>query len=185
MSSAYPYLEGKHILAVDDEEDILETIEDILDQAKVDTATTYASASEKIRENKYDLAILDIMGVDGLKLLEESVERNIPTVMLTAHAINPETLMSSIQKGAISHLPKETLAEMDELLNSLIEAHESGTPPWRLLFERLGDFFDKRFGPDRREKDKEFWSEFSRNYQIGKGIQQRLSHDRRILDKGI
>jgi len=50
MSSAYPYLEGKHILAVDDEEDILETIEDILDQAKVDTATTYESASEKIRE---------------------------------------------------------------------------------------------------------------------------------------
>jgi len=185
MSSTYPYLEGKHILAVDDEEDILETIEDILEDATVDTATTYESASQKIKENKYDLVILDIMGVDGLKLLEESVARNIPTVMLTAHAINPETLMASIQKGAISYLPKETLAELDELLNSLIADHESGKPPWRLLFERLGDYFDDRFGPDWREKDKEFWSEFSRNYQIGKGIQQRLSHDRRILDKGI
>ena len=61
MSSAYPYLEGKHILAVDDEEDILETIEDILVEATVDTATTYESASQKIKENRYDLAILDIL----------------------------------------------------------------------------------------------------------------------------
>jgi len=28
-------------------------------------------------------------------------------------------------------------------------------------------------------------AEFSRSYQIGKGIQERLKHDRNILDKGI
>jgi CheY-like chemotaxis protein len=185
MTAAESFLKGKHILAVDDEEDILETIEDILDNAHIDRARDYESASQKIRENRYDLAILDIMGVNGLKLLEETVEKGIPTVMLTAHAINPETLMESIRKGAISYLPKETLAELDELLGDLLGAYHQGDPPWKLLFEKLGKYFDERFGPDWKEKDREFWSDFSRTYQIGKGIQERLKHDERILHKGI
>ena len=69
------FLAGKSILAVDDEVDILETIEDILEETKLDTAGTYESASKKIRKNTYDLVILDIMGVNGLQLLEESVAR--------------------------------------------------------------------------------------------------------------
>jgi hypothetical protein len=105
--------------------------------------------------------------------------------MLTAHSINPETLMDSIRKGAISYLPKEMLAELDVLLNNLMGCFERGEPPWKLLFEKLGDYFDKRFGPDWKAKDREFWSEFSRTYQIGKGIQERLKHDTRILEKGI
>ncbi len=178
-------LKGRRILAVDDEEDILETIEDILDEADLDLAGDYDTASRMIRQNRYDLAILDIMGVNGLKLLTETVERGIPTVMLTAHAINPDTLMESIRKGAISYLPKETLTDLDELLEQLLSAHEKGAPPWKLLFEKLGDYFNERFGPDWREKDKEFWAEFSRTYQVGKGIQERLKHDERILGKGI
>ncbi len=35
MVSSESFLKGKNILAVDDEEDILETIEDILDEADV------------------------------------------------------------------------------------------------------------------------------------------------------
>ena len=185
MSEKESFLKGKHILAVDDEADVLETIEEILEESKVDTARDYKSASQKIKERKYDLAILDIMGVDGLQLLAEAVQREIPTVMLTAHAISPETLMESIQKGAISYLPKESLADLDDLLNELLAAYHSGEPPWKLLFEKLGDFFNDRFGSDWKEKDHDFWSEFSRTYQIGKGIQERLKQDRRILDKGI
>ncbi|MBI9086446.1 MAG: response regulator [Desulfobacterales bacterium] len=185
MTEQTSYIKGKRILAVDDEEDILETIEDILDEAQVDRATDYASASARIRGHRYDLAILDIMGVNGLKLLEEAVEKGIPTVMLTAHAVNPETLMESIRKGAISYLPKETLADLDELLNALLGAQERGEPPWRLLFERLGDYFDERFGADWKEKDSAFWSEFSRTYQVGKGISQRLLHDERVRGKGV
>ncbi|MGD8282579.1 MAG: response regulator [Desulfobacterales bacterium] len=185
MTAKESFLKGIRILAVDDEEDILETIEEILDESRVDTARDYQSASPKIKQGRYDLAILDIMGVDGLKLLDEAVDRGIPTVMLTAHAISAETLMKSIQKGAISYLPKETLADLDDLLNEILGAVRRGEPPWKMLFEKLGDFFDKRFGPDWKEKDYEFWSEFSRSYQIGKGIQQRLKHDRKIIDKGI
>ena len=185
MTEKESFLKGLRILAVDDEEDILETIVEILDEARVDTAREYQSASQKIKEHKYDLAILDIMGVDGLKLLEEAVTREIPTVMLTAHAISPATLMESIQKGAMSYLPKESLADLDDLLDDLLGAYHSGEPPWKLLFEKLGDFFDKRFGSEWKQKDQEFWSEFSRSYQVGKGIQERLKHDRSIIDKGI
>ena len=185
MSEKESFLKNKQILAVDDEEDILETIVDILDESNVDTAGDYHSASAKIKNQRYDLAILDIMGVNGLQLLEETVEQGIPTVMLTAHAISPETLMESIQKGAISYLPKESLVDLDELLNALLAAYDRGDPPWKLLFEKLGEYFDHRFGPEWKEKDREFWSSFSRSYQIGKGIQERLKQDPKILDKGI
>ncbi len=179
------YLSGKSILAVDDEVDILESIEDILEDCKMDRASDYNSALEKIRRNRYDIVILDIMGVNGLKLLEETVARNFPTVMLTAHAVNPETLLTAIRKGAIAYLPKETLPELEELLTQIFMAHEKGEPPWKLLFEKLGDFFDKRFGPNWKDKDKAFWADFDINYQIGKGMEERLLHDERITGKGI
>jgi DNA-binding response OmpR family regulator len=175
MSGDESLLKGKHILAVDDEEDILDSIKDILDESVIDSARDYESASQKIKKGQYDLVILDIMGVNGLKLLEESVDRSMPTVMLTAHAVNRETLMESIQKGAISYLPKEKLSELDDLLNAILGAYHRGEPPWKLLFEKLGDYFDRRFGSDWKEEDLEFWSEFSRTYSI----------DKKILDKGI
>src|SRR5215471_7495799 len=91
-------INGLHVLAVDDEKDILDTIEDVLDEAKVDRAEDYATASQKLKDVKYDLAVLDIMGVNGMELLVEAVNKGIPTVMLTAHAMNPESLKSSINK---------------------------------------------------------------------------------------
>jgi DNA-binding response OmpR family regulator len=185
MDETKSHLSGKRILAVDDEADILETIEDILDMAHVTTAATYESASKKIRTGQYDLVILDIMGVNGLVLLEEAVAREIPTVMLTAHAINPETLLSSIRKGAIAYLPKETLVELDDLLEELLRAQASGKPPWKLLFDKLGDFFDQRFGPDWKKKQEPFWSDFTRTWEVGRGIQARLARDNRLQDKKV
>ncbi len=185
MPKEKSYLEGKKILAVDDEGDVLDTIEEALEAAHLDRARDFKTARDKIDRNKYDLVILDIMGVDGLKLLEKSVERGFPTVMLTAHALNVDTLIASIRLGAISYLPKEALAEIDQMLEELLAAHDAGQPTWKILFDKLGDFFDEKFGPSWREKDKDFWSEFSRTYVISKGIQSRLAHDEKVLSKGI
>ena len=185
MVSDIDRIDGLRILIVDDEPDILQTLEDLLPRCVLTKATTFEEGKEYLETKEFDLAILDIMGVNGLKLLTETVERGIPTVMLTAHAINPDTLMESIRKGAISYLPKEALTDLDNLLEQLLAAHEQGDPPWKLLFEKLGEYFNDRFGPDWREKDKEFWTEFSRTYQVGKGIQERLKHDERILGKGV
>jgi len=180
-----PYLAGKRILAVDDEADILEIITESLRECRLDIAKDYETASQKLSDNIYDLVILDIMGVNGLKLLDEAVAKKFPTVMLTAHAVNPETLATCIRKGAISYLPKETLSQIEELLSAIFKAYEEGEPPWKLLFDRLGDFFDKRFGPGWKDEDKTFWAEFDRNYAVGRGIQARLMHDERITGKGV
>jgi len=180
-----PTLKGKKILTVDDEPDILESIMEILNESVIDQALDYKSASKKIQEKEYDLVILDIMGVDGLQLLEESVDREFPTVVLTSQALNPETLMKSIQKGAISYLPKEKLSELDDLLVKILGNYKRGEPAWKLIFQELEDYFDLSFGPDWMQKDRKFWSEFSQTYSIGKGIQERLKRDKRFLDKGI
>lgn len=49
MSEKESFLKGKHILAVDDEADILQTIVDILDESELDTARDYQTASAKIK----------------------------------------------------------------------------------------------------------------------------------------
>ena len=154
------FLKDLRVLAVDDEVDVLDTIEDVLDEAQVDRAMDYDSASQKLQDTPYDLAILDIMGVNGLALLVEAVDKGIPTVMLTAHAMNPETLKTSINSGALSYLPKEELATLDTFLNALLGASQQGRSTWALLFDRLGSFFEKSFGPQWAKDDPEFWKAY-------------------------
>jgi len=70
-------------------------------------------------------------------------------------------------------------------LNGILEAHHAGKATWKILFEELGEFFNEKFGPDWKEKDKDFWSEFSRTYYVSKGIQSRLMRDEKVLSKGV
>ena len=178
-------LKNRTILVVDDEKEILETIDDLLEHPELDFAGDYETASGKIDHRQYDLAILDIMGVNGMKLLEECVKREIPAIMLTAHAVTPKALMESIEKGAISYIPKESLADIESLTGEILSAHEKGNPTWKLLFERLGSYFNKQFGSGWKEKDRAFWDDFTRTYSISKGIRERLKARRDIIDKGI
>ena len=76
-------------------------------------------------------------------------------------------------------------SEDKEVLEDLLAAQAAGKPPWKLLFDRLVDYFDERFGPDWKATHEPFWSDFSRTWEVGRGIQERLKHDKRILDKGI
>ncbi len=166
MTQSDSFLKDKHILAVDDEKDVIETIQEILDMANVDTAYDYDTASQKIGQTQYDLAILDIMGVNGIKLLEECVAKDIPAIMLTANSMNPESLVESIKKGATSYLSKEHLSVLDSLISELLSAKDQGKTSWQLLFEKLGNFFDQRFGNDWKDDDKEFWNKFDKNHYI-------------------
>jgi CheY-like chemotaxis protein len=159
-------IHGLRILAVDDEPDILETIVDVLDGATVDCAASYQEAIDLLTPNgpdasprdPYDVAVLDIMGVDGMELLTQTVDKGIPTVMLTAHAMNPETLKTSIKSGALSYLPKEELANLAEHINDVLEAVEQGQSTWHRLFNRMGNFFERAFAPAWRSDDPEFWA---------------------------
>ncbi|WP_022664101.1 response regulator [Desulfospira joergensenii] len=185
MAETRSFLKGKHILAVDDEWDVIETIGEMLSEAEVDVAQDYETASEKILQTRYDLAVLDIMGVNGMTLLEECVKRDIPAIMLTANSMNPESLMTSIQKGAISYLSKEHLSDLDTLINDLLGARNDGKPTWKMLFEKLGDHFNLRFGKNWKEEDKDFWDDFEKDWKISRGIQERLLHKEDIINKGI
>lgn len=99
-------LRGKKLLIVDDEPDILETLQDLLDMCFIDTAPNYETALKFIEKERYDAAIFDIMGVQGYDLLKLADQKGIPVLMLTAHALNPEDLIKSIKTGAQAYLPK-------------------------------------------------------------------------------
>jgi DNA-binding response OmpR family regulator len=85
---------------VDDEPDVLDSLAELLDVCELDQAKTYDQALELLDQRSYDAAILDIMGVGGYGLLEKTAEREIPTLMLTAHALSPDDFVPSIRGGA-------------------------------------------------------------------------------------
>lgn len=61
----------KKMLVVDDEPDIIESLEELLeDTFVVAAASTFEEAASCLKNNTYDVAILDIMGVRGYDLLE-------------------------------------------------------------------------------------------------------------------
>ena len=150
-------MKNKLILVVDDEPDILDLVAEVLDMAILHKARDYDTAMEYLLMYIYDIVVLDIMGVKGFELLRTSVTRGFPTVMLTAHALSPDALKKAIKLGAVSFLPKEAIPDLRSHLEDVVLG--AGKPVWQKLFKRLGGFFDKRFGPDWKEKDK-FFKEF-------------------------
>lgn len=150
-------LKDKVILVVDDEPDVLETVGEVLDMCLIHKASDYDTALQYLLSYTYDIVILDIMGVNGFELLKTSVSRNFPTVMLTAHALSPESLKRSMKLGAVSFLPKEKITELETFLEDVVLGE--GKPVWEKLFDKLGRYFSRRFGPDWKEKDR-FFKEF-------------------------
>lgn len=150
-------LKDKVVLVVDDEPDVLDTVAEELDMCIVHKAQDFSTGHQYILSYTYDIVILDIMGVNGFELLKSSVSRGFPTVMLTAHALTPEALKKSIKLGAVSFLPKERISDLREFLMEVVVNGQK--PLWIQFFDKLGSYFNKRFGPDWKEKDL-FFKEF-------------------------
>ena len=151
-------IERKQILIVDDEQDVLDTLVELLDICRIDTARSIEEGKRLMEENNYDVAILDIMGVNGFKLLEIANQRGIPALMLTAHGLSEENLKRSAEEGASYYAPKDEINHIDLFVADIIEAREKKKNVWLKWLERLSGFYDSRFtGPNWREKDKEFW----------------------------
>jgi len=137
-------LNGRRILVVDDEPDILESIEEILTMCTVNTATNCDEAIKMIENERYDAAILDIMGVDGFAILKKAVRYGVPSVMLTAHAMSKDSLNKAAQLGASAFLPKEKMSDLDAYIADVLK--NSGKPIWEGLFKKLSSYFDSKFG---------------------------------------
>lgn len=146
-------LRGKKVLVVDDEKDVLDTLVDLLDFCKLDTALSFEEGKRQLESNDYDIAILDIMGVRGFELLEIAKKRNVPTLMLTAHGLSEENLQRSVKEGAVYFVPKDEMEKIALFMADVFESIQKKKSPWIRFLERLGGFYDKRFtGTDWREK---------------------------------
>ncbi len=110
------------ILVVDDEKDILELIEYNLTKNgyRVKTASSGEEALDLVKENDYDLIILDLMlpGVDGLDITKiikaDKQKAGIPIVMVTAKADEADKV-AGLEIGADHYVtkpfsPRELLA---------------------------------------------------------------------------
>ncbi len=151
-------ISGKRVLIVDDEQDVLDTLAGLLDMCKIDTATSFEEGKRLLENGVYDVAILDIMGVKGFDLLEIANKRGIPTLMLTAHSLSAESLKKSAEAGASYYAPKDEIDKIDLFVADVLEAKQKNKSAWIKVFERLGHFYDRKFGgPDWREKEQEFW----------------------------
>ncbi len=158
------HLDGKRVLIVDDEQDILDTLKELLTMCEIETASNYSEAKEKLETQYFDIAILDIMGVDGYKLLDIARERDLIAVMLTAHALSTEDTIKSFKQGAASYIPKEEMTNITTYLNDILEAKEQGKNFWWRWLDRFADYYTKKFTPKWQDKDKEFWEKFPHYY---------------------
>ena len=102
----------KKIAIVDDEQDILNTLEKFFDRKHEVDVTTFnnpVAALDKIRVGGFDLILLDIMmpQLDGLSFLEKIKESNpeIKVIMMTAYTTLEKTIKSH-KLGAEDYLTK-------------------------------------------------------------------------------
>ena len=103
----------KHILAIDDEKDILKLLQYNLEREghSVSAVKTGEEGLDIVRTKRPDLVILDIMlgGIDGyevLKILRANKEtKNVPVLMLTAKSSEIDQVLG-LELGATDYISK-------------------------------------------------------------------------------
>lgn len=99
------------ILIVDDEKSIRKTLRDILEFEKytVDEAVDGLDCLVKLKQNKYDILILDIKmpKMDGMEALEriQILAPDTPIIMISGHA-TIDTAVEAVKKGAFDFISK-------------------------------------------------------------------------------
>ncbi len=146
-------LEGKRILVVDNEPDILDAVQEALACSQVVTAGSFDRAQGLIAEKSFDFAILDTMGVSGFFLLEVCRKNKLPVAMLTTRAIDAQSLSNAMMLGAVSFIPKEALCQLPEIVAEILEDLEQGRTHWARLFQRFGPFFEARLVVPREDDE--------------------------------
>lgn len=102
---------GNRIIVVDDEPGMREFLEIMLhkDGYAIDTAADGAEAIDKIEENLFDLAIVDIQMpvLNGIEVLKKINEKSPDTtvIMITAYASH-ETAIEAMKLGAYDYITK-------------------------------------------------------------------------------
>jgi CheY-like chemotaxis protein len=154
-------LKGKTVLIVDDEADVLDTLEDLLPMCNTVRACDYDTARELLDSRYFDLAILDIMGVSGYELLDICVRKKLVAVMLTAYAVTPADVRKSFDKGAAFYIPKEEMSNIEVFLSDVLEALEKGKNTWSRWYNRLSRFSENTFGENWMKNEEDLLKKFT------------------------
>lgn len=113
------------VLIVDDEKSIRKTLRDILEFEKydVDEAVDGLECVVKIKQNKYDVIVLDIKmpKMDGMDALDriQALAAETPVVMISGHA-TIDTAVEAVKKGAFDFISKPP--DLNRLLITLRNA---------------------------------------------------------------
>jgi len=100
-----------HILVIDDEKSIRNTLKDVLEYEKhtVDVAVDGLEGLDKFNKGEYDLVLCDIKmpQMDGMEVLEKifAQTNETPVVMISGHG-NIDTAVEAIKKGAFDFIEK-------------------------------------------------------------------------------
>jgi DNA-binding NtrC family response regulator len=119
-----------HILVIDDERSIRNTLKEILEYEKftVDLAEHGAEGLEKYRQGKYDIVLCDIKmpEMDGLEVLELifKEEGDAQVIMISGHG-NIDNAVEAIKKGAYDFIEKPL--DLNRLLITIRNALDKST----------------------------------------------------------
>ncbi len=99
------------ILIIDDEKAIRKTMREILEYEsyQVDEAENGIDGLNKLRDEHYDIVLLDIKmpKMDGMEVLEEAqkINSDLPIIMISGHG-TVESAVESVKKGAFDFISK-------------------------------------------------------------------------------
>ncbi len=133
------------ILVVDDEKDILELVSYNLQKEgfHIETSQNGEDALDKIRSDRFDLLILDLMlpGIQGMELCKvlksDSETASIPIIMLTAKSEELDKVLG-LEMGADDYItkpfsPREMVARVNAVLR------RTGEKPPKDILIKIGD----------------------------------------------
>jgi DNA-binding NtrC family response regulator len=119
-----------HILVIDDERSIRNTLKEILEYEKytVDLAEHGLEGIEKYKSGSYDIVLCDIKmpEMDGLEVLEKIFEEGgeAQVIMISGHG-NIDTAVEAIKKGAYDFIEKPL--DLNRLLVTVRNAMDKGS----------------------------------------------------------
>ena len=121
-------MSAERILVVDDDSNLVELLKRTLESAnyEVATATEEKNAVDKVREDIFDLSIVDLQlaNQDGISLMEEFhlIIPEMPVIILTGYG-SIESAVEAMRRGAYSYLTKPF--ETENLLLQIEKALEN------------------------------------------------------------